>query len=102
MHPPEILALDLSGYTGKAGQVIRIQARDDVKVERVSVAITDANQQMVEQGLAIADTAEVWWTFSTMADCPTATVLVTVRVEDLPGNRVERVTTHRLSTEGVV
>ena len=97
MHPPEILALDLSGYTGKAGQVIRIQARDDVKVERVSVAITDENQQMVEQGVAIADASEVWWTFSTTADCPTATATVAVRVEDLPGNRVEQVVAHHLS-----
>lgn len=34
MHPPEILGIDLSGYTGKAGEVIRIQARDDRRSPR--------------------------------------------------------------------
>lgn len=99
MHPPEILAIDLAGYTGKAGQAIRIQARDDVKVACVSVKIVDANQRVIEQGLAIADAVGLWWTFATHADCPTDSVTVVVRVEDLPGNRVEKEWVHRLPTE---
>ncbi len=39
MHPPRVIELDASGYSGKAGEVIRVQAEDNVRVTRVPVAI---------------------------------------------------------------
>ena len=42
-HPPEILDIDVSGYTGAAGETITIKAVDDVKVTKVGVLIADDN-----------------------------------------------------------
>ena len=89
LHPPEILGIDLSGYTGKAGESIRIQARDDVKVNRVSVVIADADKQIVEHGLASSDASGRWWTYTTTVHCPTASATVVAHVEDLTGHWVE-------------
>ncbi len=90
MHPPEILAVDLSGYSGRAGEVIRIQARDDVAVARVSVVIADAGRQIVEQGQATSNSSGLWWTYTATEDCPTATAIIVAHVEDLTGHGVER------------
>lgn len=43
MRPPQVNAIDLSGYTGKAGEAIRVQATDDVMVKRVTATIADAS-----------------------------------------------------------
>jgi hypothetical protein len=70
--------------------VIRIQARDDVKVNRVSVVIADAQRQIVEQGLAQSDAIGLWWAYTTMTNCPTASATVVAHVEDLTGHGAER------------
>ena len=41
-HAPEIEEVDLEGYSGKTGELIRVKARDDVQVTRVAVLISDA------------------------------------------------------------
>ena len=40
-HAPEIEEVDLEGYSGKTGELIKIKARDDVQVTRVAVLISD-------------------------------------------------------------
>ena len=50
LHAPaveEMEAIDLSGYTGKAGETIRITANDDFEVAGVAVGITAADGQQV-------------------------------------------------------
>ena len=90
MHPPEIPGIDLSGYTGKVGKVIRVQARDDVAVTRVSVVIADANKQIVEQGPATCDASGSWWTYTATEDCPSMKVTIAAYAEDLTGHGAER------------
>ena len=51
-HKPRIMALDVTGWNGGAGQAIRIQAVDDVRISRLSVVITDGNGTVLEQGHA--------------------------------------------------
>jgi hypothetical protein len=46
-----------SGYSGKAGEVIRVQAEDDVQVTRGHVAIYDARERVIEEGDADSDRA---------------------------------------------
>ena len=65
MHPPRVIEIDTSGYSGQAGEVIRIQAEDDVQVARVCVAICDAGQGVMEEGQAVSDRAGRWWTYRT-------------------------------------
>ena len=91
LHPPEILDVDLAGYTGKPGETIRIRARDDLKVNRVSVLIADANDEVVEQGNATQGAIEDWWwEYRTTAACSTPSAKVVAHVEDLAGHFAER------------
>ncbi len=50
LHEPQIKDIDLSGWSGLAGQMIRIQAADDVQVKQVTVVITDESGPVLEQG----------------------------------------------------
>jgi len=91
LHPPEILDVDLAGYSGKPGETIRIRARDDVKVKQVSVLIADANNQVMEQGNAVQGTVEDWrLEYTTTAACSTPSAKVVAHVEDLAGHFAER------------
>jgi hypothetical protein len=65
MHPPRVIEIDASGYSGQAGDVIRVQAEDDVQVTRVQIAIYDARGRMVEEGDAVSDRVGRWWTYRT-------------------------------------
>lgn len=64
LHPPEIKEINLAGWTGQAGQSIFIQAVDDVEVQRVSVVITDEDDAVLEQGLAVNE-GSGWWKYQT-------------------------------------
>lgn len=83
-HPPEVRAIDLSGWTGQAGESIRIKAEDDVMVVRVTVAIVDGEDEVIEQGEA-EQVDGVWWVYTT-----TRAALGSARVigvaEDLAGH----------------
>lgn len=83
-HAPEIGAIDLSGWTGQAGQPIRIKALDDVKVERVTVLITDAEDVLIEQGAAVQENG-LWWVYTTTQPASGQPKVIAV-AQDLPGN----------------
>jgi len=86
-HAPEITELDASAWTGQAGQVIRIQAVDDVQVTQVNVVITDSAGAVLEQGAA-AQAEGAWWTYTTTATAPeNPRIVATAR--DLPGHIAE-------------
>lgn len=83
-HAPEIKEIDVEGWSGQAGQVIRIQAVDDVKVAQVQVLITDDSGTVLEQGAAI-QAEGAWWSYTTTVTDNNATRIV-VSARDLPGN----------------
>jgi len=94
MHSPEILDIDLAGYTGQPGEMIRVRARDDLQVNRVSVLIADANDELVEQGDAAQGAVEDWWwEYTTTAACATESAKVVAHVEDLAGHFAEEAET---------
>jgi hypothetical protein len=86
-HPPEIVEVDLSGWTSRAGEPIRVQAVDDVQVKQVSVAITDEKDVVLEQGAATLGEGE-WWLYRTTVPAR-GNPKVRVTAEDLPGNIAE-------------
>jgi hypothetical protein len=49
-HPPQILEIDLRGWRGCPGDVIRVLAVDDVQVAGVRVEIADEAGTMLETG----------------------------------------------------
>lgn len=86
-HPPEIKEIDISDWHGQIGQTIRVQAIDDVQVKQVKVMITDENDVILEQGMAMVEEGG-WWTYRTTA-AATGNPAVLVSAEDLPGHITE-------------
>lgn len=84
-HPPEVDEIDLDGYTGDVGEVIRAKVNDDLQVEAVSVVITTDTDVLVEQGQMTHDQG-LWYTYTTTADCPPGQARVIVTGLDLPGH----------------
>ena len=88
---PEVLEINTSGWTGEAGQTIRIKAQDNIHVASVTVTIGDAGGQVFEQGEA-ARSDGLWWVYTAMNPAAlTPETRVTAVVKDLPGNRSDRV-----------
>jgi hypothetical protein len=86
-HAPEITNLDMSAWNGEAGQVLRVQVVDDVKVTQVSVVITDEAGNVLEQGPAVQGEGTLWTYTTTVTTQNGVHVVVTAR--DLPGNITE-------------
>ena len=57
---PEVLSLDVAGWTGHAGETIRAQAQDDTYVANVQVVIRDVNGNILEIGNA-SRAEGLWW-----------------------------------------
>jgi hypothetical protein len=86
-HAPDIDAVDLSGYHGVAGDVIRIEVTDDFSVKEVKVVIRNHDGSLVEEGFAKQGAAGYEWTYTATSDND---VLDGDRIEvfasDTPGN----------------
>ena len=86
-HAPEIKEIDVTAWHGTAGEIIRVQAVDDVKVTQVMVVITDGAGTVLEQGAA--EPAEgAWWNYTATVTDPSASRIV-VTARDLPGHIAE-------------
>jgi len=83
-HAPEIKDIDLSGWTGQAGQTICIEAIDDVQVKQVTVVITDETGAVLEQGAAVSGN-DGWWNYTT-TKAASGTPKVIASALDLPGH----------------
>ena len=92
---PEILEIDLSAWSGEAGQVIRMRVQDDVQVQHVAVAIADEADNVLEQGEAV-ETGALWWEYTTTATA-SGNAKVMVLALDTPGHTTERVEGKALS-----
>jgi len=89
---PSIEALDLSEYAGQAGGRIYFMASDNVGVTSALVAITNADGNLFERGVAVeVDAGTGYWMFTAQSSIPTGVtaVVINVRVSDRPGNVVE-------------
>jgi hypothetical protein len=87
LHAPDIERIDVSGYHGQPGDVIRIEAIDDVAVREVKVVITGADGAPVEEGFAVAEATGYEWTYTaTTVNDNLAGDRIEVYASDLPGN----------------
>jgi len=85
LNAPDIERIDLSGYTGRPGDVIRILVTDDFSVKAVVVRIINADGSLVEEGRAVQSGYE--WTFTaTAANENLAGDKIEVFASDLPEN----------------
>ena len=85
LHPPEVVEIDLEAWTGGPGEKLRAKVRDDVKVEKVTFVIAQADMTLVEQGAA-TQAEGLWWEYVTTVDHPGGAAKVLVLAQDLPGH----------------
>jgi hypothetical protein len=104
MHGPVIDDIDLSGYTGRSGEKIRVQGKDSiaapirVELGEVRVVIRNLAGAVLEQGNAVQDGAV--WVYVTQTEVPpTQIVNVEVIVKDRPLNRASKIVPHLTRTE---
>jgi hypothetical protein len=84
-NAPDIEQVDLSGYSGSAGDSIRINVTDDFAVKSVQVEIVNTGG-IVEKGEAV-QTSDSWWTYvATCENNSIETTRIVVSASDLPGN----------------
>ena len=94
LNAPKIEQLDVKDYTGEPGQFIRVRATDDFMVSSVSITITNAENQVIEKGEAIARGKKGLWRMMTMVrNTQVKGTVITVVAKDLPGNETTRVMT---------
>lgn len=83
-HAPEVQEIDMEGWGGPAGGVIRVKAVDDVQVTQVTVLITDPGGAVLEQGAATLGDGG-WWSYTTQTAI-SGSPRVVASARDLPGN----------------
>jgi hypothetical protein len=87
LRAPDIERVDVSGYHGQPGDVIRIEATDDVMVKEVKVVITRVDGVPVEEGFAVPEATGYEWTYTAVTvNDSLAGDRIEVYASDLPGN----------------
>ena len=85
---PKVLEINVDDWTGKIGQTIRVKARDNIRVARVSVVIRDTEQNVLEMGEAVqSEAGSAWWNYTTKSVVKmTPFPIVEATAQDLAGN----------------
>ncbi|OBW43167.1 hypothetical protein AB670_00359 [Chryseobacterium sp. MOF25P] len=92
LNAPDIEEINLSGYTGNPGDIIKIMATDDLGVVSVNVKIENEDGTFVEEGAAVNNGAE--WIYTATASNPDlAGDKITITASDTPANLTEETKT---------
>jgi hypothetical protein len=96
MRFPKLTEIDLSGYTGRVGEIIRVRAEEGVLgAAGVKVVIADRAKATVEQGDAVVEADGLWWAYAAQKElAPDQAVWITVTANDQPGNRTTKTVRH--------
>jgi hypothetical protein len=87
--PPKIGDVDLAGYRGSPGDVIRVVAIDDFEVKEVLLVLRRLNGELIEQGAAVLENGT--WSYRTQTQVPAGeTVTVEAIAVDYPGHTVSK------------
>lgn len=85
LTPPTVNVVDLTGYHGLVGDVVKVRASDDVGVTKVSVAINGADGTLLETGDAVLVFGS-WIYAATTQRVSGIPVTITATAGDRPGN----------------
>jgi hypothetical protein len=88
---PSLEALDLSEYTGQAGDHIYFMASDNAGLVNAMVTIGDGNGSVYESGAAVEVEANTgYWMYNAQNSLGEGTtVVINVKASDRPGHSVE-------------
>lgn len=92
LSKPKIEKIDINGYKGFPGNVIKIKAWDKFKVEVVNVMILNDAGQLIESGPAVASPlqGDMEWNYkATVMNFSSTGSRIVVRLTDFPGNVVQ-------------
>jgi hypothetical protein len=90
-HPPVIQDVDLTSYTGRAGDLVQVHATDSVGVSGVSITIAQLDGLLLEHGEAQPGAESLRWVYLAQRDLsPGQTVLVHTIATDRLGNKVTK------------
>ena len=96
---PEIREVNLSGYSGKPGEPIVIDATDDFEVKAVTVVVQQLNGTALEEGAAVAKDGQ--WVYNAQTEVAAGqTVVVQVTAADNPGHKTTRSFDHACGPRG--
>ena len=85
--PPVIRNVDMSAYTGKAGEGIHIDAVDNFAIHSVHVRLDLIDGTLIEEGVAVCDIQLALWVYVTQSILsPGTAVVVHITALDGPGN----------------
>jgi hypothetical protein len=62
---PDIIEIDVSSYTGQAGEQIKLKVTDDFKVKSVKVTIHNDDGSLVEEGSGMQIAGSADWVYTT-------------------------------------
>jgi hypothetical protein len=85
LTPPVVELIELAGYGGRVGDVIKVIASDDVEVVSVELSIQTADGQLLEQGPA-TKIQGVWCYTATAAVARGSRVAIIAVAKDRPAN----------------
>ena len=89
LKAPRIEEINLSEYTGKKNDIIKIKAFDDFKVKAVTVKIENADGTLVEEGNAVE--SGLYWIYTAKQNnADLSGDKITVRATDIPDNLTEK------------
>ena len=97
MKAPDIDEIDITNYTGKVGDTIRVRAIDDFKVVQVQISIINADGTILEEGNAVLQDNGLDWIYTaTQQNDNLDGDKIIVRASDKPGNITteEEILTH--------
>lgn len=84
---PVVSNLRTEGYTGEAGQQILVKAVDNFRVEKVTVQITGADGNILEEGQAQKLSNAIDWAYTTTVANPAlAGTTLRISAQDVPMN----------------
>ena len=90
MRPPVVESMNLEGYAGKPGQLVRVKATDDFRVVEVKVTIRGPQGELIEEGLAELTADGTDWSYEAKVEVPAGqAVSVTAVAKDTPGNTTQ-------------
>ena len=92
LNAPHIDEIDMSGYTGNAGDKIIIRAVDDFMVKEVGVVIYNPDGSVADEGQAVPGESNAldWEWTATQVNSTVPGDKIVIRVSDIPGNLTEK------------